>query len=201
MSTRDVLIAIPTYTGMLEYRLVHHIMNTKQSVSFQHHSPIDIARNVLVKKAFEIDCEWILWLDDDTVLPDNVDTVIDTLKSVKQPIVTGLTITNNGNKLVYNVRSRAMQTEKNLAGWLPLDAAINSAMLLEVESAGSSCMLVKREVYENLEYPWYTWAKMSGEDIYFCRQARDKGYKIMAHCGVICGHVKAGINLLDLVQP
>jgi len=55
----------------------------------------------------------------------------------------------------------------------------------------TGCMLVKAEAFEKLEYPWFKTTdypdKMT-EDAYFCLKARDAGYKILAHGGVLCGH-------------
>lgn len=56
--------------------------------------------------------------------------------------------------------------------------------LIEVEGMGMGCMLTRIDVFDALEKPYFpvTWMPEAedylGEDINFCKAARDKGYKI-----------------------
>jgi hypothetical protein len=69
----------------------------------------------------------------------------------------------------------------------------------EVEEAGTGCMLIRRDVLEDLGYPWFVWREWLTEngdidrfsdDVDFCRRARARGHKIVAHGNVRCGHTK-----------
>jgi hypothetical protein len=71
---------------------------------------------------------------------------------------------------------------------------------LEVDGAGTGCMLIRRDVFEALGHPWFRWPEWIDEekgtlermsdDIDFCNRARDKGFKVVAHGNVRCGHIK-----------
>jgi hypothetical protein len=66
-----------------------------------------------------------------------------------------------------------------------LDSRVLSGEGLQsVFAVGAGCMLVKRQVYEQMPRPHYsvTWnddySNMVGEDIFFCEKAREHGYEI-----------------------
>lgn len=57
--------------------------------------------------------------------------------------------------------------------------------LFECFATGTGCMLIRTEVFKHIEKPWFNVAYekgpqdgLVGEDIWFCRQARNAGYKI-----------------------
>jgi hypothetical protein len=69
----------------------------------------------------------------------------------------------------------------------------------KIPSCGAGCLLIKREVLDNIEWPYFKmeyqpkWenkgsAIKTGEDIYFCNKVTDAGYEIYAHPEVRCGH-------------
>lgn len=71
-------------------------------------------------------------------------------------------------------------------------------ILHDVEYAGAGCMLIRREVFQALEFPWWQWplelengkVKETSDDVDFCRRATAAGFKIAAHGNVFCGHAK-----------
>jgi GT2 family glycosyltransferase len=70
--------------------------------------------------------------------------------------------------------------------------------LTEVGFNGFGFMLIKRGVFEAVEYPWFephftTYDNVrdfSGEDTGFCIKARRKGFKILVDIAVKVGHEK-----------
>jgi len=70
--------------------------------------------------------------------------------------------------------------------------------LTEVIAIGGSTVLIKREVFEKMERPWFKIvykaidengnAYDEGEDEYFSRMAREAGYKLMIDPTIICEH-------------
>ena len=58
-----------------------------------------------------------------------------------------------------------------------------SSGLQEVAAIGMGLMLIKAEVFQKMEKPWfhihYQNGVYSGEDIWFCRSARETGFKVM----------------------
>jgi len=67
--------------------------------------------------------------------------------------------------------------------------------LVEVDASGTGCVLVKREVYENLVSNWFRYQyddvgrlKM-GEDFSFYHRVRGLGYQVWIDGRFICGHI------------
>ncbi|GAI93114.1 unnamed protein product, partial [marine sediment metagenome] len=58
-----------------------------------------------------------------------------------------------------------------------------------VGEGGAGFLLVKREVFEKLPYPWFSFEK-GGEDLYFCDKARENGFEIWADMSVLLGHLR-----------
>jgi len=67
--------------------------------------------------------------------------------------------------------------------------------LVEVDGVGGGCLLVKTVVFDYLEKPWFTFGanpgkdEPIGEDYWFCRIAKEKGYKVWLDTGCLCGHL------------
>jgi GT2 family glycosyltransferase len=70
--------------------------------------------------------------------------------------------------------------------------------LIEVAYTGMGFMLVKRGVFEKLEYPWFRplekkigdMVDFTMEDVAFCLRAREAGFKILIDPAVRVGHEK-----------
>lgn len=67
----------------------------------------------------------------------------------------------------------------------------------EVEAIATGCLLVKREVFETIEKPWFEYrpikwseeGRLATEDVVFCEKAKEKGLKIWCDGTIACGHV------------
>jgi hypothetical protein len=70
--------------------------------------------------------------------------------------------------------------------------------LLPVAAAGSAGMLIKREVFEALEEPWFENSDgyTQNEDVEFCRKARAAGYEVHIDVDTRIGHIG-----LVLIRP
>jgi len=70
--------------------------------------------------------------------------------------------------------------------------------LTEVAYTGLGFMLVKRDVFESLEYPWFkpldqkigNAVDFTSEDVGFCLRVREKGYKVLIDPKIRVGHEK-----------
>uniref|UniRef100_A0A6M3L582 Putative glycosyltransferase n=1 Tax=viral metagenome TaxID=1070528 RepID=A0A6M3L582_9ZZZZ len=67
--------------------------------------------------------------------------------------------------------------------------------LIEVDAIGTGCLLIKREVLEKIEPPWFEYRvsghpdqHMTTEDIVFCEKAKKKGFQIWCDGDIRCGH-------------
>ncbi len=85
---------------------------------------------------------------------------------------------------------------------MPIDELPNNPFKAKVICNG--IMLVKMKVFDNL--PWPYWMdifakgkKMIGEDLYFCKLARQAGYDLWVDPKVKCGHLRT-VDLLGIAM-
>ncbi len=76
--------------------------------------------------------------------------------------------------------------------------------LFKTKFVGCGMMLVKTEVFDKLEWPY--WKKefapgvfKTGDDVYFCKKARDAGYDIWVDPKLKCHHFKM-VDLLSMLM-
>ena len=61
--------------------------------------------------------------------------------------------------------------------------------LIKIGGCGAGFLLVRREVFEKIPSPWFSFEK-GGEDLYFSDKARQYGFDIWADMSVLLGHLR-----------
>ncbi len=166
---------------------------TKLSIDWNLHivssSVVCESRTQLAKEALGSDATHLLWLDSDMYFPASV--VLDLL-SHKKDIVAA----------TYSTRYAPYRT---VAFTNPNDTNERldiSNGLHKVWAVGMGCMLVTRQVFEDLPKPWFaheynkTLDTHSGEDIYFCNQAMHHGYEVYVDADIKLAHIGIKANQL-----
>lgn len=200
-----VLIAVPTM-GNINTLLVVMITkwiaeayNSKDyNVSFYPStcvSPVDRAREEIVEEFLKTDCTHIFWIDSDTVPKKDA---LRKLLERDEPIVSGITpiIVYDENR--RDSDSNGFYKRWNCVGMDDVHVKPNTGVRY-IRGAGGSCILVKREVYEKLEKPYYKFVYEDdngkpttiSEDIYFIMKAITSGFKPLCDTSVIAGHYKS----------
>lgn len=106
------------------------------------------------------------------------------------PIVAGVYPTHTNDKDTWSVKL-------NGSGWCPRSSVVPSK-LCEATVIGGSTVLIKREVLEKMDPPWFRASYgpngdyVEKEDEYFSRIARAAGYKLMVDWTIICKHYNYG---------
>lgn len=193
-SKRDVLIAILTReTVHIKWALAFRTLALPPSAGWVTISgmPFDHGRNVCCQKLLENNFEYLLFLDDDVLPP--ADAYMK-LAAHKADIVSGLYIRRS--EPISPVMMRVQPD--GVPVWVtnfPIGETI------EVDYVGAGCLLIHRNVIEKMAKPWFDWcvdrddlpmlAKLS-EDYYFCRKAKELGYKIKVDTSVQCEHIGYG---------
>ena len=132
-------------------------------------------RMELAKLALLGGADWTIWFDTDMRFPVNT---IERLLAHNKPIVMAGYPTRKPpaiepTQYADDETTIRVYTEKDSTG------------LQEIASGGFGCVAVHRSVFEAMPPPWFhiPWHEDEmkfecGEDIYFCRKARESGFKI-----------------------
>ncbi len=182
-----ILIGIPTMGSvhpLLALRCINWDKHHPVEFYFSYKvSPVDRARNKIVEAFMQGDYTHLLFIDSDTIPP--IDT-IDRLLSHDVPVVSGLTpIFNLEDMEQYDNCSQGGEPVGRRTGLQPIDRC------------GASCLLIRREVFEELKPPYFKFVmneanteQVMGEDLYFCDSLGRTKFQLLADTDVICRHAK-----------
>lgn len=161
-------------------RIVHcnlHANNGHQrgQYSFFH---LAILRNILLDEFLKTDCEYLLSVDSDILLPP------DTIKALQEPqydIISALVCNGHeiGDESIYNILNRKPNGRYEHIRNFPTD------QVFEVDCTGAA-YLIKRPVIEKYRVRYS--ASKGPEDIGFCEDAKAKGIKIYCNPQVVAEH-------------
>ena len=182
-SKNRLAVCVPcrdTLHSMFAYNLTQMVQSCNHSklpvnLYMETGSLISQQRQNLAVNAIKNGATHILWLDSDMMFPSNVAEI---LLSHQLDIVC----------CNYSTRSFPFKgvAYTNIGEWNSWKPAVNTnERFFEVEGVGLGCMLVNVDVYGMLGMPWFdvNWepefGEFIGEDFYFCKKAREAGYKIM----------------------
>jgi GT2 family glycosyltransferase len=161
---------------------------------------IDNARNRAAKHALEMDCDYLLFIDDDVLVPP--DTLSRLLKHEKD-IIAGLVVIRG---YPFNVMAfkRTYDKKKISKSWdggltfyndLPVDKRYKDKRLkplIPVAAVGFSCALIHTDVLKALEPPYFVTGQYHTEDVYFCVRAATEltpAPSIFMDTTLRCGHL------------
>ena len=147
---------------------------------------IDSMRNQLVEASTH---DWLLFMDDD-VLPPTKGLV--KLIEHDKDIVTGLYFAKQPPHFPQIYKKNKEDDKLYDAIW-----DYGKEKLFEVDACGAGFMLVKRAVFQKIGAPYFKYVtdddgkRVTGEDLWFCRRAREEGFRIHCDPTVLCTHVGA----------
>lgn len=200
MPKRNILFAVPTNAG-IDPHTTFAIATICQRDDITYKaimgSPTDFVRNALVKMVLgSPDYTHLLMMDSDIKPPANI---VDLLLECDSPMAAAIVPIMLQGKIVSNIIVKTEHGSHFMESW-------NShGDMIEAEGAGTGVVLIRREVFENIPWPWFRYlegeydGKRTGEDIFFSRKAAEHGYKYMVHPRAICGHLKT-VDLLTIVN-
>ena len=174
---KKIFIGVPN-TGFLKTELVEWLFRLKNddkfktTLFFPQNRPHDYNRNVIVTEFLKTDNDYLLMIDSDVVPVSNVLE----LANFDVGIVSGYV------KAYKNGETIPIGMKKVKGGYKvksPLKVGMN-----EVDAVGTGCLMVKREVFEKMDKPYFRFQYdengflSNGEDFHFCEKAKQLGYKI-----------------------
>jgi len=186
---KRILIAIPTakYIEAETFKSIYDLIIPEgYEVNFQYFYGyrIDQVRNLTVEWGKKYD--YFFSVDSDIVLPN--DCLVKMLSN-NYDMVTGMyiqRIPNTHNLEIY---------KKNSHGGVERIPCVEKNTVLEIDACGFGCFLINSEVLRSMEYPHFVYKSAIdhkdtiSEDIYFCNNAKEKGYTIWVDTSIICPHI------------
>lgn len=157
-------------------------------VAFQMGSLIYNSRNELAKKAIELECDYIFWLDSDMVFdPDTLEKLMNDREN--GDIVSGLYF-RRVQPFSPVVFSQLQITDKGGCIWKNQDTVPGE--IFPVEGCGFGCVLMPTSAVADVMAKFgNAFAPINGvgEDLSFCWRVRQCGYKIVCDPNIKLGHV------------
>ncbi|MFW6174062.1 MAG: methyltransferase domain-containing protein, partial [Elusimicrobiota bacterium] len=146
---------------------------------------VDKARNDLVKMALKDNCDYVFFVDSDTIIPKGA---VDALLNMNVDIASGLYFSKGKPYLPV---ARVKEGERH---FFLEDFEFNQ--IIEVQGVGMGCCIINTKVFKDLKFPYFKleWREFEGkpyqiaEDLYFCDEAIKAGFKVWLNTGVICNH-------------
>lgn len=192
-----IMVAVPTFENVSTstFQSIYNMRRGDNNVKFEHIRGYDCAaaRNNIVKKFLESDCDYLMMVDHDVVLPENA--LLDLLEDDKE-VVSGY----------YAHRSASYDGKTCLCylGHFNYDHQYMDEDILElkrlgttvfqIKGGGMGCILIKRSLLERMKFPYFKWVEYDNggtlsEDLYFCEQCKNMDVPIFADTRVSCGHI------------
>ncbi len=198
-NAHGLLFAIPTLfrPTTIEWSLALNAltppMNYNQHMGIIGNMPVARARNEFAKSVVDKGHKFLFFLGDDTEPPAHtLRHLIYRMEHDSSIGVIGGIYCNKANPpypLVFRGNGQGSYWNWKIGE------------LFEVTGIGMDCTLIRREVFEQLEPPWFRTIHEDGyidgknkveewtEDLYFCKRVcEETDYKIMADAMVICRH-------------
>ncbi len=152
--------------------------------------PIHELRNNLVEKALALNCTNGIMMDIDQVYHPRT---IPQLLSHKLPIVHALV--HRRYVPFDSLMLRKVEIDENTSGYESIDDWEPNS-LVEVDACGGGCVMYDMDVFRKMPYPWFRNDKQAdpslppiGEDIGFCQDLKNAGYRIYVDTSVPAGHL------------
>lgn len=154
--------------------------------------PIDIARDDLVRQAQKKDCTHILFLDSDVLPP--TDLFPRMVKNAELPVVAALYY---GKKDGGRYPLALVEGEKDgKPASLPIE--VDPPGLYEVDYVGMGCTLIRMDLFERLEPPWFYFSYLRegdkemgvSEDFHWCLRVKSElKEKVYVDTEIRCDHL------------
>ncbi len=197
----NIFIAIP----MSKYAVLHAVTAKYCALLNQHPDIVwgfvssmspEFSRNSLLEHHFHKDPNWthVFFVDSDVVPPDDA---LRKLLLLDADIATGMYPLFMKGGIFWSVADEKTD-------WIRMQEERQEPF--ETGSCGGGCLLVRREVLVDIKWPWFKTEYQeiylnegngikTGEDVFFCKKAIEKGYKVIADPSVICKHFN-GVDML-----
>lgn len=183
----NVLICI-AHRGIItvefKERLSQMLKPEGTNIFYGRGTPLPEQRTLLAREALKGEYDWLLFLDSDTIPPQNG---LLNLLSHNLPIVSGWVRAKQKTGFVIS----GWMKYKN--GVLPIDEK-QEQRLVKVDYIANAFSLIHTSVFKKIPEPWFKWTRDiiehgTSEDFFFCDRAKEYGYDIIIDMETKCEHI------------
>jgi len=198
------LIAVPT-TGSIDYRAIGSLLRLDRAstdeIMLIPRMQIYQARNLAVKQAIEGDYDYLVFIDDDMIVPENF---LNQMMMESRDIYCALSVDRKGENQI-KVFKQVPYIDKTMT--FRYEHIPNEELgegVVEIGATGMACTGIKRQVFKDV-YERYLGACFEfrnevvgstklhlSEDLDFCDKAKRLGYRIWVDTELITGHIGIG---------
>ena len=192
-SKKRILIAVPTNRNIeaQTFKSIYDlIVPDGYEVEFQYFwgYQVDQVRNLIAHWIVQFNYDYLFAVDSDIAFAP--DTLVKMLNH-NVDIVSGIYIQRIPGTHTIEVMRKNEHGGVTHVNWND----IKGQGLVEIHGCGFGCVLVKGEVIRSIPYPHFLYhsaldhKNTLSEDVHFCNQARDRGFKLWADTSIICDHI------------
>ena len=153
------------------------------------------ARNNLVNMALGVSADWILFLDDDMVVPNDL---FDRLSAHDKDVCGALYFQRGGQ--YYPVIMQRVEGKDGFVNFRFVEDFPRKA-LTKVDVIGGGCMLIKTSVFKSMMEPYFWIDGIVGTDIAICERFREAKVEVWVDTSVELGHMTTGEVLTEKTLP
>lgn len=192
-----ILIGIPTakYIEPETFQSIYNLdcpANTQLDFQYFYGYNVEQVRNIMVNWTLRNGYAWLLSVDSDIIMPSHSLQRLLDIQDGQRAISSGTYVQRKEGVQIPEIYIHDPKTggHQNLS---VEQAKIDQ--VLDVEAVGFGCCLVRRDVFEQIGNPWFTYHsniefdKILSEDVDFCMKAQHVGYKIVVDTGLRLGHI------------
>ena len=185
--TKSILIAVPTnkYVETATMKSIYDLEipnGCRTELQFFYGYRVDQIRNLIAEWGKNYD--YLFCVDSDIVLPRDA---LCKMVFEQVDIVSG----------IYVQRLPGFIPEVYKTDYTRYDISdlLQSDRLIEIGASGFGCILINSDVLNKMEYPHFVYKpaldhnNTFSEDLYFCKKARELGYKIWCNTTIQCDHI------------
>lgn len=126
---------------------------------------IDNMRNAAAKVALELECDYLMFIDDDMILHPNT---MESLLKADKDIVMALTFIRGGEFPPMFFKRVPKDGGYDLTHYSDWQENIDENGLVDAAAIGFATVLIKMDLIKKLEPPYFLTAGGHTEDVYFC---------------------------------
>ena len=191
---KTILIAIPT-NKYIEPETMKAIYDLKvpsgytTEFQFFYGYQVDQIRNLIASWAVRYD--YLFAVDSDIVFkPDTLERML----AHNLDIVSGLYIQRKPGQHILELYKNGTNVRYE---------DVKGKGIIEVDSCGFGCVLIKSEVFRTMVYPHFYYQSAIdhkftvSEDTYFCNKARTLGFRVFADTDILCEHIGSTKYVVD----